>query len=247
MQPLEATLRTAAERIKVPARSGARHYLAHRAAYSRVLMLSFSLYVVGSVRSSLLPQVKVELTFFFPFPCFSPSLKTYSGLTGGSSKKQAAQPTAAGGGAASEETADNAASSSGGKSRLKGRKRGPRVEVDAVFFSRLSRLLRIVLPSIRSKEASLLALHSFFLVLRTLLSLYVASLDGSIVSALVRAQPKQFLLRICTWVVVAIPSCYTNSMLSYLQSKLGTSFLFLPSLPFHLSFSLSKSLAPPVR
>lgn len=104
------------------------------------------------------------------------------------------------------------------------KKKGPRVEVDAVFFERLTRILRIVIPSARSKEASLLALHSFFLVLRTLLSLYVASLDGSIVSALVRAQPRLFLWRIFLWMAVAVPATYTNSMLSFLQSKLALAY-----------------------
>lgn len=107
-------------------------------------------------------------------------------------------------------------------------------QVDALFFQRLTRLLRIVLPSFRSKEASLLLLHSFFLVLRTLLSLYVASLDGSIVSALVRAQPRQFLVRIVTWMAVAVPATYTNSMLTYLQSKLGA---------FHSPSSLCSNFA----
>lgn len=95
------------------------------------------------------------------------------------------------------------------------------LQVDAVFWQRLSRLLRIVLPSYRSKEASLLLLHTFFLVARTALSLYIASLDGAIVSALVRAQPRVFFLRILTWIAIAIPATYTNSMLTYLQSKLG--------------------------
>lgn len=81
-----------------------------------------------------------------------------------------------------------------------------------------------MIPSARSKEASLLALHSLFLVLRTLLSLYVASLDGSIVSALVRAQPRLFLRRIALWMAVAVPATYTNSMLSFLQSKLAIAY-----------------------
>ena len=96
--------------------------------------------------------------------------------------------------------------------------------MDAVFFERLGRILRIVIPSAKSKEASLLFLHSFFLVLRTLLSLYVASLDGSIVSALVRAQPRLFLWRIFLWMAVAVPATYTNSMLSFLQSKLALAY-----------------------
>lgn len=51
-------------------------------------------------------------------------------------------------------------------------------QVDAVFYQRLSGILRIVIPSIRSKEALLLFMHSSLLVFRTMISLYVAALDG---------------------------------------------------------------------
>ena len=50
--------------------------------------------------------------------------------------------------------------------------------VDALFYQRLSRILRIVIPSIRSKEALLLFMHSSLLIFRTVISLYVAGLDG---------------------------------------------------------------------
>jgi ATP-binding cassette subfamily D (ALD) long-chain fatty acid import protein len=53
------------------------------------------------------------------------------------------------------------AASSSRRSR-KGGRRGPRVEVDAVFFERLSRILAIVLPGNKRK----LVLESFFLVFR---------------------------------------------------------------------------------
>lgn len=71
------------------------------------------------------------------------------------------------------------------------------------FYQRLARLLRIVLPSIYSKvrvcrtnlvhcltwlvpkmsafswkEAAILGMHTFFLFFRTLLSIYVAYIDG---------------------------------------------------------------------
>ncbi|GAA5846801.1 hypothetical protein JCM5353_005908 [Sporobolomyces roseus] len=173
------------------------HYLQHRRRYSNLLMIGFAGYVVQN---------------------------TYAGLTGGSRKKSKSssqtgdnQPKEA---VAPVETVGTVAATGRGR----GKRRGPRVEVDALFFQRLTRLLRIVIPSIHSKEASLLLLHSFFLVLRTVLSLYVASLDGSIVSALVRAQPKQFLTRITLWMAVAIPATYTNSMLTYLQSKLAIAY-----------------------
>ncbi len=54
-------------------------------------------------------------------------------------------------------------------------------QVDAVFYQRLSRILRIVIPSIRSKEAMLLVMHSSLLIFRTAISLYVAALDGKYV------------------------------------------------------------------
>lgn len=69
----------------------------------------------------------------------------------------------------------------------------PKVAVDAVFYQRLSTILRIVIPGIRSKEALLLVMHTrlcstialntsliscSLLIFRTAISLYVAALDG---------------------------------------------------------------------
>lgn len=81
-----------------------------------------------------------------------------------------------------------------------------------VFFKQLYKLLQIVMPGIRSKEFWLLIIHSGFLVFRTVLSVYIASLDGRIVSALVRGQMKEFVLGIAWWMTIAIPATYTNSM-----------------------------------
>ncbi|KAF8528026.1 ABC transporter transmembrane region 2-domain-containing protein [Hysterangium stoloniferum] len=100
----------------------------------------------------------------------------------------------------------------------------PKVAVDAVFYSRLSRILRIIIPSLRSKEALLLAMHSSLLVFRTVISLYVAALDGKIVASLVRAQPSAFLWNIFRWLLVAIPATATNSWLSYIQNKLSIAY-----------------------
>ncbi|CAI2180458.1 4410_t:CDS:10 [Funneliformis geosporum] len=87
-----------------------------------------------------------------------------------------------------------------------------RVEVDTIFFDRLKKILKIVIPGLRSKELWLLVVHSGFLVFRTILSVYVAALDGRIVSALVRGNAKDFLTGIVWWMIVAIPATYTNSM-----------------------------------
>lgn len=80
-----------------------------------------------------------------------------------------------------------------------------KVELNREFFRNLGRLLKICIPSWKSKEARLLLSHSVFLVLRTLLSLYVAELDGQLVSSLVRGKGKAFLKGLVWWQLVAIP------------------------------------------
>ncbi|EON67975.1 ATP-binding cassette, subfamily D (ALD), member 2 [Coniosporium apollinis CBS 100218] len=99
-----------------------------------------------------------------------------------------------------------------------------KVELNREFFKNLLRLLRIVIPGWRSKELRLLISHSIFLVLRTLISLYVAELDGRLVSNLVRGKGREFLTGLVWWMVVAVPATFTNSMLSYHQCKLSLQY-----------------------
>lgn len=87
-----------------------------------------------------------------------------------------------------------------------------KVELNREFFRNLFRLLKIVIPGWRSKELRLLISHTVFLVLRTLISLYVAELDGKLVSNLVRGRGKDFLTGLVWWMTVAIPATFTNSM-----------------------------------
>lgn len=99
-----------------------------------------------------------------------------------------------------------------------------RVELNREFFRSLLRLLRICIPGLRSKELRLLVSHSIFLVVRTLLSLYVAELDGKVVSSLVKGKGREFVLGLVWWMLVAIPATFTNSMLQYHQCKLALSY-----------------------
>ncbi|KAJ3530359.1 hypothetical protein NMY22_g8604 [Coprinellus aureogranulatus] len=105
--------------------------------------------------------------------------------------------------------------------------------IDMSFLRQLRAiLLRIVLPPNswdgkgasplwRSRQVGILTLHSAFLVLRTVLSILVARLDGRIVRDLVKGDGKGFLKGLGLWFVLAIPSTYTNSMIRHLQSILS--------------------------
>src|SRR5690606_36470843 len=89
-----------------------------------------------------------------------------------------------------------------------------KVGLNREFVKNLLRLLRIEIPGWKSKELRLLVRHSVFLVLRTLLSLYVAELDGRLVSSLVRGAGRDFVLGLGWWMMVAVPATFTNSMVS---------------------------------
>ena len=99
-----------------------------------------------------------------------------------------------------------------------------RVELNREFFRNLLRLLKICIPGLKSKELRLLVSHTIFLVVRTLLSLYVAELDGKVVSSLVKGRGRDFVLGLIWWMLVAVPATFTNSMLQYHQCKLALAY-----------------------
>ncbi|KAI9459179.1 ABC transporter transmembrane region 2-domain-containing protein [Lactarius psammicola] len=70
--------------------------------------------------------------------------------------------------------------------------------VDRAFLRQLLAILRIVFPSYRSSEVGIVLVHSTFLVLRTVLSVGVAKLDGKIVKALIRHLQSRLSLRLRT-------------------------------------------------
>ncbi|GAB0135240.1 hypothetical protein EsDP_00003585 [Epichloe bromicola] len=120
---------------------------------------------------------------------------------------------------ASQREARRATVSAGGEETPK-----KKVALDRQFFRSLLRLMKIVVPGWRSAEARMLISHTFFLVLRTLISLRVAEMDGAIVKALVKGSGKEFLSRIIWWMVIAVPATFTNSMLSYHQAELSLKY-----------------------
>jgi ATP-binding cassette subfamily D (ALD) long-chain fatty acid import protein len=97
-------------------------------------------------------------------------------------------------------------------------------ELNREFVRSLMRLLRIVVPGWRTKETRLLISHSFFLVLRTLLSVKVAEMDGAIVKALIKGNGREFMRRLMWWMLIAVPATFTNSMLNYHQSELALNY-----------------------
>lgn len=89
-----------------------------------------------------------------------------------------------------------------------------KIELDRTFFKNLLRLLRICIPGWRSKEMRLLLTHSLCLVVRTLISLKVAAMDGKLVASLVRGKGMDFLWGLVKWMGIAVPATICNAMVS---------------------------------
>ncbi|KAI8036434.1 ATP-binding cassette sub-family D member 1 isoform X1 [Drosophila gunungcola] len=92
------------------------------------------------------------------------------------------------------------------------------------FLKQLKMLAKIMIPQTLCYETGLLSIHTFCLISRTFLSIYVAALEGALVKFIVRKDIKQFALVLLKWFGIAIPATFVNSMIRFLESKLALAF-----------------------
>jgi len=65
------------------------------------------------------------------------------------------------------------------------RKRGGKGNVDKEFFARIKKLLKIAVPSYKSREAAYIVILTGLLVIRTYMSIWLADVNGQVVKAIV--------------------------------------------------------------
>lgn len=99
-----------------------------------------------------------------------------------------------------------------------------RIGLNLEFLLKLKRLLFIMIPRIWCREIGILSVHTACLISRTFLSIYVASIEGSIVKFIVRRDLRQFVIGLMKWFSIAVPATFINSMIRYLENKLALSF-----------------------
>lgn len=92
------------------------------------------------------------------------------------------------------------------------------------FLLQLHRLIRIMIPSLYSKEVGLLALHTLALITRTFMSIYVATMEGRMVKFIVKKDVGNFAFMLLKWLGVALPATFLNSTIRYLENKLALAF-----------------------
>ncbi|ODV91191.1 hypothetical protein CANCADRAFT_2908 [Tortispora caseinolytica NRRL Y-17796] len=99
-------------------------------------------------------------------------------------------------------------------------------DVNVKFLKRFRRLLKIVIPGVKTIEAALLAGYTCTLVARTFISLYVAKLDGMLVGSVVKGRGNELIKGLVWWMIVAFPATYTNSLLTYFQTRLAIQYRY---------------------
>ena len=103
--------------------------------------------------------------------------------------------------------------------------------VDWSFVRNLSSILKIAFPSFFSKLTLELLMMVIALVFRTLLSIQIATINGSFARAVVDRNLKSFVQKILKLLLIAIPASVLNSYLEFLRKSIG--FKIRENMNFH--------------
>eukprot|EP00035_Acanthoeca_spectabilis_P033427 m.23582 g.23582 ORF g.23582 m.23582 type:complete len:617 (+) comp5969_c0_seq2:188-2038(+) len=90
--------------------------------------------------------------------------------------------------------------------------------------ARARELLRIMFPRWISGQGALLTAHSLILTTRSMLSLYVAHVNGMMVKAIIDQNANAFVWTIFRWLAIALPSTFVNSCIRFLEKRLALAF-----------------------
>jgi len=96
-----------------------------------------------------------------------------------------------------------------------------KVAVDLVFFRRLSKILKIVLPSAFCKETFYISILTCLLFARTILSVIIAELAGQNAQFLVSRRWNDMFHGVFRFALITIPAAAVNSGLSYFTNMLS--------------------------
>eukprot|EP00798_Chlamydomonas_sp_ICE-L_P012747 gene12747-15996_t len=105
-----------------------------------------------------------------------------------------------------------------------GARRPQKIAVNKQFFQRLWRILKICVPSIFSKEAFLVLIQGALLVSRTVLTDWIAHIEGLCGNTLISQKFDEFGSSILSFAIVGVPAAIVNSGLKYMQKRIELAF-----------------------
>jgi ABC-type uncharacterized transport system fused permease/ATPase subunit len=87
--------------------------------------------------------------------------------------------------------------------------------VDINFLKKLYKLIKISFPAIFGRESFALFTSYSLMIVRTLLTIYLAEINGSIVKAIIKMDFRHFIINVVTLALATLPSAVCNSGIEY--------------------------------
>jgi ATP-binding cassette subfamily D (ALD) protein 3 len=112
--------------------------------------------------------------------------------------------------------------------------------VDSIFFNRLWSLLKLSIPSIKDPIMFEFVLLNIALVLRTVMSINISTINGTIVKSIIQAKFPDFIRNITNLAMYAVPASFINSYLDYLNKKIALRLRSRLTYYFHDSYITGK-------
>lgn len=87
--------------------------------------------------------------------------------------------------------------------------------MDKIFLERIKVLLKIAIPSYKSREFIYVVVLTGLLVIRTYMSIWLADVNGQIVKAIVNRSLSEFLKRVCIFIkriIITIIDLWTHAI-----------------------------------
>lgn len=96
--------------------------------------------------------------------------------------------------------------------------------INSDFLKRLFNLIKIIIPSWKEPVILDIVSQTVFLVVRTILSIYISSVNGGIVKCVVNYNFPGFLKKLGTLLMLALPASFINSYLEYINKIIALKF-----------------------
>lgn len=123
--------------------------------------------------------------------------------------------------------------SSAGLENKSARRPTQKVAVDRVFAIRLSKILRICVPSPVSAEAGLIYTQTALLIGRTFLTDISSSIEGGVGRFIIARDGRRLRQLLGLFCLVAVPAAIVNAGLKYLQKRIKLAFMRRLTLHLH--------------
>lgn len=105
--------------------------------------------------------------------------------------------------------------------------------MDKEFINRVITLVKKLIPTWKCIEMGYVVVLAGLLIIRTMMSIWLADVNGLVVKAIVNKDLKMFIKRIFVLFLFALPSSTVNSAIDFVTKRMALSFRERLTTHFH--------------